>query len=253
MKTLNRFWLLFFVALIGLSSCSIEKRHYSSGYNVEWLHTSTNKQSTKYVIPKHSEVTEENKVFDEISLASSNEEEVSLLNLDTKIQPAVSMHPAHKQHFTKIKQVDNDCDLIIFKNGDELKVKVIEVGIREIKYKNCDNLDGPIFSKRKSEVFMIKYPNGTSTVIEKSSDWLSDDEVVKKIIPEKNSGDRSFLITALLWVFLGLLGAHRFYLGHYGIGILYFLTAGLCGIGWIIDGIMLLTGGLQPKNGEYVD
>jgi len=39
----------------------------------------------------------------------------------------------------------------------------------------------------------------------------------------------------LLWFFLGLLGAHKFYLNKIGIGILYFLTGGLLGIGWLID------------------
>jgi hypothetical protein len=39
----------------------------------------------------------------------------------------------------------------------------------------------------------------------------------------------------LLWLFLGLLGAHKFYLKKTGMGILYLFTAGLFFIGWIID------------------
>jgi len=39
----------------------------------------------------------------------------------------------------------------------------------------------------------------------------------------------------LLWLFLGLLGAHKFYLGKTGLGVLYMFTAGLFFIGWIID------------------
>lgn len=38
-----------------------------------------------------------------------------------------------------------------------------------------------------------------------------------------------------LCLFLGYLGAHKYYEGQIGIGILYFCTCGLFGIGWIID------------------
>lgn len=39
----------------------------------------------------------------------------------------------------------------------------------------------------------------------------------------------------LLWFFLGLFGAHKFYLNKTGMGVLYFFTAGIFGIGWFID------------------
>lgn len=52
-------------------------------------------------------------------------------------------------------------DIIVFKKGEELKTKVLEVGTKEIKYKKFDNLDGPIFIVKRSEVIMIKYANGT--------------------------------------------------------------------------------------------
>jgi len=42
------------------------------------------------------------------------------------------------------------------------------------------------------------------------------------------------LILALIGLF-GIAGIHRFLVGHIGMGILYFLTAGLCFIGTIVD------------------
>lgn len=39
----------------------------------------------------------------------------------------------------------------------------------------------------------------------------------------------------ILWIFLGLLGFHKFYLGKIGWGILYLFTLGIFGIGWLID------------------
>ncbi|MSP57974.1 MAG: TM2 domain-containing protein [Flavobacteriaceae bacterium] len=72
-------------------------------------------------------------------------------------------------------------------------------------------------------------------------------------MPTSTTGDRSLIVAVLLWFFLGLLGIHRFYIGHIGMGVLYLLTGGLCGIGWLIDGILFLTGGLKPRNGNYTD
>ncbi len=51
----------------------------------------------------------------------------------------------------------------------------------------------------------------------------------------------------LLCIFLGGLGIHRFYVGKIGTGILYLLTGGLCGIGWIVDIILIVTGNFKDK------
>ena len=53
-----------------------------------------------------------------------------------------------------------------------------------------------------------------------------------------------------LWL-IGLCGIHRLYLGHYGSGILYLLTLGLCGIGTIVDLVLILNGSLKPKGSNY--
>lgn len=47
-------------------------------------------------------------------------------------------------------------------------------------------------------------------------------------------------VALLLCVFLGYFGAHKFYEGKVGMGILYLFTFGLFGIGWLIDCIALL-------------
>lgn len=51
-------------------------------------------------------------------------------------------------------------------------------------------------------------------------------------------------VAFVLCFFLGFLGAHKFYEGKTGMGVLYLLTCGLCGIGWVIDIISIL---LKPN------
>lgn len=48
-------------------------------------------------------------------------------------------------------------------------------------------------------------------------------------------------IAFFLCLFLGFLGAHKFYEGKFGMGILYIFTLGIFGIGWLVDLIVILT------------
>ena len=45
----------------------------------------------------------------------------------------------------------------------------------------------------------------------------------------------------VLCLLLGYFGAHKFYEGKVGMGVLYLFTLGLFGIGWFVDLIVLLT------------
>jgi TM2 domain-containing membrane protein YozV len=60
--------------------------------------------------------------------------------------------------------------------------------------------------------------------------------------------------TTTLWltIALGLLGIHRLYVGKMGTGILYFISGGFIGIGWIIDIFQVLTGNFTDKQGKFI-
>jgi hypothetical protein len=60
-------------------------------------------------------------------------------------------------------------DVMTLKNGNELKVKVLEVAPTEIKYKKFDNLDGPTYTDLKANIFMIKYESGIKDVFAQES------------------------------------------------------------------------------------
>ena len=52
---------------------------------------------------------------------------------------------------------------------------------------------------------------------------------------------RHLLAARLLWLATGIVGGHRYYLGHTGLGLLMTGTAGGCLVWWLVDGFRLRT------------
>jgi TM2 domain-containing membrane protein YozV len=73
--------------------------------------------------------------------------------------------------------------------------------------------------------------------------------VVKTVYVERRTSEKSWLAALLLCLFVGGLGIHRFYVGKVGTGIMFLLTGGWCGLGWLIDLIMIATGAFRDKYG----
>ncbi|MCC8022994.1 MAG: TM2 domain-containing protein [Clostridiales bacterium] len=73
-------------------------------------------------------------------------------------------------------------------------------------------------------------------------DWMPEEPVAEYEIEEEDEefegesvSPRRRWTAFFLCLFLGAVGAHRFYTGKLGTGILYILTAGFLGIGVLID------------------
>lgn len=49
------------------------------------------------------------------------------------------------------------------------------------------------------------------------------------------AGRINYSVAWILLTFLGVFGVHRFYMGKWGTGLLYLVTVGLFGVGWLYD------------------
>lgn len=58
------------------------------------------------------------------------------------------------------------------------------------------------------------------------------------------------LLALILCLFFGLAGFHRFYVGKIGTGIVWLLSGGLLGIGWIMDLLAIICGFFRDVYGR---
>ncbi|MFO7368652.1 MAG: DUF4190 domain-containing protein [Bacteroidales bacterium] len=117
-----------------------------------------------------------------------------------------------------------DCDTVVFKAGNILVAKVIEIGLNEIKYRECENLAGPLISILKSDVFVIKYPNGTRDYFDQVAPVIQT-ETTNKTIREpahqksEGMGTAGFIASLLGFFIAGIpLGIFAIIAGSVSIG-----------------------------------
>ena len=66
----------------------------------------------------------------------------------------------------------------------------------------------------------------------------------------RRSSSKNKWIALLLWLFLGPIGAHYFYVGRVGRGIAYMFTAGFFVLGWIVDFFKIISGNFEDQYGH---
>ena len=69
---------------------------------------------------------------------------------------------------------------------------------------------------------------------------------------EYNSAKKSTTVGVLLALFLGGFGAHRFYVGKIGTGVLMLITLGGLGVWFLVDLLLVVTGQFTNKDGQKI-
>lgn len=69
---------------------------------------------------------------------------------------------------------------------------------------------------------------------------------------QRPTSPKSKAVVLPLCIFLGMFGVHRYYVGKIGTGVIWMLTAGFFGIGWIVDIFTVALGGFYDVSGYVV-
>lgn len=164
---------VFAVALLG--SCSSEKALHSKIPKRE-MNMNNISFSNIQNRDKHVEISKNNNAIlmsNNILKSTKKVFETSVLEDEKLTTSTLKMNPIESKEIKSLKKTINnlnttegDCDNIIFRNGKEISGKIIEITTEVVKYKRCDNLDGPIISVEKSELVLVIYKNGVKEVFD---------------------------------------------------------------------------------------
>ena len=124
---------------------------------------------------------------------------------------------------------------------------------QETKYcKFCGQVidaDCVICPKCGKQVEEIKYSRPDNIIINNNNNASSSASASAMFGNASNVSPKSWLVTLLLCLFLGIIGIHRFYVGKIGTGILMILLlmTGISAIWAIIDLILIILGKFKDK------
>lgn len=165
-------------------------------------------------------------------------------------------------HIAFAKEPNLDVALNVTVKGSHVKVSAniqetrTSVGVGGMNFRTDKNsvMNQGVKGVANRPILQGEYMDKVTDTIKR----ILNDEPVEDYVapaPEEMPGAKKakdWLTCLLLEIFLGALGIHRFYVGKTGSGILYLITGGVFGIGWLIDLIKIVTGKFTDKDGNPI-
>lgn len=148
------------ITLVFFLSCSVQKRKYQKGYFVEWQSRSPQSEKKENPLSACKKQDPEGS-FASFHLQEKKQQQTPPVVTNTAMEIGGPSTP------TLIFQVspEDSCDVLIYKDGSEAAVRLLEISSLQIKYKKCAIPEGPVYISNKSELFMIRFANGSKEVI----------------------------------------------------------------------------------------
>ena len=205
--------------MMALTSCTMQKRVYTSGYHIEWLN------GNNATVKQNNSQTDEQKNISKSTIAA-----VTTINEEKM--------PNNKTENTEINNENNNPVAIV--NENFVASTTNDPNVYTSQQTN-NWYSSPVQKNSNTQ-------NDSKTIVKQST--TNTESTASE---NTKSSDKSWLAAFLLCLFFGSIGIHRFYLGYTWQGIVQLFTAGGLGIWALIDLIRIITKDLQPKDGSYTD
>lgn len=209
------------------SAAFIKKRRYNKGWHIDFVQKNT--KGTKEVLASLEKVLADN---DSVVSVKVKGGELADSLADSR-QAINELAPAVEDSLPETTNLEHLCDTIVFKDGQKMEAKVLEVSKKKVKYKFCNNPKGATFTHDTRKVKELWFKTGSKV---RMKDLYPEEENRKEKSSEReeesnveNSSEKkteimsilsfSFLILSLLWpltiftipasLILGILGLMR--------------------------------------------
>lgn len=176
MKTTLSFLLIIIVFITFVTSCTMEKKLYSPGYYVEWKKNKTTPDLNNLEKKQISSINNNKNNINNFDIPADNFSENKLTaSIDPSDLPTENNHTNNFYSNPTFKYLTTDsCDVIILRSGEIINATSIEIEAKEVKFKKCDNKDGPTISVKSVDIYMIKHADGTKDLFTASNNSSND-------------------------------------------------------------------------------